>query len=353
MASEVVNKKATRSRRVDGVKKEVISKTGVSVSECYCRMHMSMLSVSNFYQATDLNLDKIGFMSICKEHVSQMYSDFYRSEKSMGKVLLRMCRILNVIYSDDIVASTRLHLQTQGKPEDDGSIFGIYKSKCVSNLKENVNATSLGLDLTFKEPILSNEIQDSFSKLRDDTTLENENIKRLRQFWGNTLEVQDYEWLEFELSQWKNVNKKIARNEESLLQLIVLKLFDIRKARDEGRDTTTLEASYQKLLDTSGLRPKDINISVNNKQDDNWGSIVEMVEKTTPAEYYKDKKLFANFDGLLYFKNYIIRSIINFVTFNKNFELSNEITSQDEADFSYSESLENEISSDNTIEEGL
>ncbi len=262
--------KATRSKRIDSPTFK--NKNGLEVSENYCRKCMLNKKPSEFYQATDSFLDANLLMSICKGCISKIYTDFYRSEKNMEKVILRMCRMLNVRYGEDAVNATRLQLQTQEKSEDDGTVFGIYKSKTVSTMKENVNATSLGLDLTFKEPILSNNNSvDSLIELKDNTNLDDEKIAMLRQTWGDKLKTEEYQWLEFELSKWKSTDKKIARNEETLLQLIVLKLFDIRKARNEDRDTTTLEASYQKLLDSSGLRPKDINLNEINKQDDYWG----------------------------------------------------------------------------------
>jgi len=126
---------------------------------------------------------------------------------------------LDLESSDDAIKATRLHIQTQGKDESDESIFGIYKSKCVSTMKENVNATSFGLDLTFREPIMFTPKSDSLESLQDNTDLKENEIKRLRQFWGNKFEIEDYEWLEFELSKWKAA-KKLERNEESLLQQI-------------------------------------------------------------------------------------------------------------------------------------
>ncbi len=212
--------KATRSKRTTS--KVFINKNGVEIEKVYCRKCCENKNPVEFYQATDSFLDANLLMSICKGCISKIYTDFYRSEKNMERVLLRMCRMLNVIYSDDIVASTRLHLQTQGKAEDDGTIFGIYKSKCVSNLKENVNATSVGLDLTFREPIINRTIDKD--SLENNSGLEENEIKRLKHFWGENFEANDYEWLEAELASWKHSNKIDTRNEESLLQLIILKL---------------------------------------------------------------------------------------------------------------------------------
>ena len=319
MSNEGV-KKATRSRRVDGPK-GVVSKTGLTVSMCHCRFCMNDLNVSKFYQATDTFLDKNGFMSVCKDCISKIYTDFYRSEKSMEKVLLRMCRMLNVRYGEDAVSATRLQLQTQGKSEDDGTIFGIYKSKVVSTMKENVNATSLGLDITFHEPekISNISIQNN---LENNSGLEENEIKRLRHFWGENFEASDYEWLEAELASWKHSNKIDTRNEESLLQLIILKLFDIRKKRNEGGETTQLEKSYQDLLKTSALSPNMMNAASNTKSMDALGVWIKDIENFYPIDIFVEKDLYKNYNGIEeYGEKYLTAPLRSFVTGSREFNI--------------------------------
>ena len=46
-----------------------------------------------------------------------------------------------------------------------------------------------------------------------------------------------------------------------------------------------------------------------------WGKFIEMVEKYTPAEYYKDDKMFDDASGIKdYFKRFFVRPFKNFFT---------------------------------------
>ena len=146
MESEVVNKdkKATRSRRVDGVSKEFINKNGLSIKEVYCRKCMKTKKPSDFYQSTDSVLDSNLLMSVCKSCVSELYVNLYKAERTMEKTILRLCRILNIKFDTQTIEATKIHLKTQNKEDNDESVYGIYKAKLFATNKENVNATYQG-----------------------------------------------------------------------------------------------------------------------------------------------------------------------------------------------------------------
>lgn len=311
--------KRVRSKR--NMKPEVISKTGISVTECYCRMCMKMLPVDKFYQATDLTLDKIGFMSVCKDSIKDMYVSFYNTSHSMDKTILRMCRILNVKFSEEAINATKLQIQTQGKSEDDGTIFGIYKSKVVSTSKENVHATSEGLDITFHEPVSfvsENQI--------DDEAFDGEGAD-LKISWGADLDSDDYIFLEEKLSEWKKDYSCQNKAELFLMKELCFKELELRRARASGGSGSvdSILKSMDVLLKSAALTPAQSNAASNGKTMDTWGMLIKQIEQTQPAEFYADKKLFEDFDKLaVYITNFIKRPMLNFWGASKSFELIGE-----------------------------
>lgn len=327
-------KKATRSRRVDGPK-GVVSKTGLTITECYCRMCMKTLPVNKFYQSTDPFLDRSGFMSICKEHCSQIYVDFYRSEKNMEKVLLRMCRMLNVKYSEDIVNATRLHIQTQNKSEDDPSIFGVFKSKVVATSKENVNATSEGLDLSFHEPLNPN----IFTPTPEDILFkETEDGVDLKQVWGE-FSIDDYQFLEKEFAKWSASYSCSNEAEEYYIREICIKKLELRKARLEkgSSSTDTILKAMDILLKNSGLTPAQSTASANNKSADAFGVWIKDLEEFGPAERFADHKMFYDVDNAdEYIEKFFVRSQGKFILSSPDFQ-NEKIAEMDDGSFDTSD----------------
>lgn len=56
---------------------------------------MTTKKYSDFF-ATDLELDRNGYFSICKSCCQEIYTDYY-NEKDIARALLRTCRKLNVV----------------------------------------------------------------------------------------------------------------------------------------------------------------------------------------------------------------------------------------------------------------
>lgn len=83
------------------------------------------------------------------------------------------------------------------------------------------------------------------------------------------------------------------------------------KAVREGRieDYNKLTDSYRKSFQQAGL--KTVKEGVSNEEFV-LGMSIETIEKYTPAEYYKNKKLFKDFDGIGdYAERHILRPLKN------------------------------------------
>jgi hypothetical protein len=328
-------KKASKSKQI--VRKAVVSKTGVEVREAYCRVCMKTKAVKeNFLLATDTFLDRNGFMSVCKSCINEIYARFYETEKNVDKTILRMCRLLNVRYDENALAALKSQINTYAeKGTEFSNVFGVYKGKLTS-----VQSTEIGKrqdeDLGFVEPMRSVIIT---NPLDDDE----DSAAELKQFWGDNFNRDDYSWLESEMAAWKKTHRVDSRSEESLLRLIVLKLFDIRRKRNEGDDTTALEKAFQELLKTSALSPALSNQANQGKSLDTFGMWIKDIEQFEPAEWYADKDMFRDISNVEnYYLDYFVKPLKNFIYSSKDFT----ITDDDSQDIDFNEIEEDDINGD-------
>lgn len=287
--------------------------------QVYCRRCMKTKPSSSFFLALDDFLDKNGYFSICKDCCNEVYNIMYESEGSIARALLRCCRIFNVVFDDSAVIATESHLKTMDeKGTKTDNAFGIYKTKLASITKNGFKNKEISTSLTFTEP--SKPLPPS-----DPVDDKERNAEELKQFWGDNLNREDYIWLEKKYAKWKSEYSIKTSGEAELLQMIILKLFDIRKTRKEGGSTDKLEVAFQNLLKTSGLTPAQTTAASQGKTGDTWGMLIKMVEKEHPAEHYKDYKLFADFFDLgKYLLNYVTRPITNFFTGQKNYDIDDD-----------------------------
>jgi hypothetical protein len=74
----------------------------------------------------------------------------------------------------------------------------------------------------------------------------------------------------------------------------------------QGLNIKDLASSYMALLSAANLKPSDKRAS---KESEQYGldMIIKDIETYTPAEYFADKKVFADNDG---FMNYFLRHIV-------------------------------------------
>ena len=307
--------------------KTVTSSTGVIVENIYCRRCRKTKIPADFFSAVDVTLDTNGYYSICKQCCDEIYNGAFNAEHNISKAILQTCRIINLKFDEDAVESTKLHLNTmedKGKPSD--NVIGIYKSKVASMAKKNFSDIDNNLDLTF------HEVEGIVLKAED--PLENHESEKtteeLEHFWGKQLEYDDYVWLESEYSKW---NKPNNQNEKTILRLVVLKLFNIRKKINSGDDTSKLEDGLTKLLTAGGLSPVQANAASQGKMKDTFGSWIKDIEDYEPADWWKDHSIYKDVDNIAeYWKIHILRPFLNFWGVQKDFDFEGAVLTGSEDD---------------------
>lgn len=319
MAQRIVSKRLNKSK--------IISKTGVEVTLIYCRKCMEMKKPADFYQASDRWLDSNGYFSVCKDCCNALYQKMYATERNLERALLRTCRILNLKYDPNAIEATKIHLKTMSeKGRDTENILGIYKTKILSVLKVAKGDSNDNQDLTFVEP--GESLPDP---VNDD---DGPDAIDLKQFWGDNFNWDQFTFLERELADWKKTHKCDTKAEESLLKELCIKELEIRQTRVEGKSVGSLVKEKQELMKTASVDPAKTALAGSGKSQDTFSAFIKTIEENSPAEYYQDKKLFKDFDNIvLYFKNFLVRPLKNFITNSRDFNLADDVEDEDE-DFS-------------------
>jgi len=280
----------------------------------YCRKCMDFKTDTHFYKATDFFLDSNQMFSVCKECIEDIYNSFFAVEKTMERIILRMCKILNVRYEQEAIESTKKHIQTyEERGTELGNVFGIYKSKIGALQSTQIGSRNTDEDLTYVEPSLeviqslpANEIPD---------------IKYYESIWGKNekLNLVDYEYLENEFSKWKITTKCDTQPEIVLVREICQIQNEIRRARIGGGSTIALVKQLQVIMKNSNLTPVQQNAVDSNRFTDAFGVWNKDIEEFTPSEWWENQEKFHDMDGIEEDRQDILRSLRNYITASRDF----------------------------------
>ena len=212
---------------------------------------------------------KIPFCKDCIDEIYEFYCKRYKmnaNAKPQEMAIKRMCMAFNVYFSKDLF------------------------KKALDQTENNVNASLI--NTYFR---LANLIQYS-SKSYDDTIAEDmfksksqiqeeEDAKKVRaktiKFFGDGFGNDDYEFLQEQYEDWTTRHECNTKAQEEVFKQICFKQLELQKAIVAGVDTKDLVASFQKLLETANLQPKQ------NKKDtlsdaQTFGTLIDKWETTRP-----------------------------------------------------------------------
>jgi len=296
---------------------------------------LSRHPLKDFYIATDpIDAMGTGRMSVCRFCVNDLYHTYLSSEKSFEKAIYRTCKDLNVLYEPTAVEVTRQYVDgIEAKGGIAKNVFGVYR--------KNLNATGVGFGFSSVDNLSFRENTKYDAPPLDPTEYGDDVVEKLVSFWGEGMEPEDYSFLERELSRFKKTHKCDTAAEESLLREICFCTLDIRKMRQEGKSVSNGVKMLQELMKTASVDPAKTSIAGAGKSQDTFSSFIKTIEENEPAEYYKDKKLFKDFDNIeWYFEKYVSRPLKNFITLSRDFNVDDD-SEDDEEGFDITDASEN------------
>lgn len=293
----------------------------------YCRKCEKELPEKEFYDAVDNGLiDTNGKLSVCKNCVQTLYNSIYDESGTMEKTIHRLCILLNIKYSNEAVDATKKHIQTLmdgGKSVN--AIFSIYKMK--------LTAINKSMDKSISEYGGYEDIGTIFVE-KQINTKEIPIPQEVAEFWGKEFSRGDIEFLETQYANFKQTHKADLFAEIVLLKEIcyaMLKIKNLRAANDP--DIVDAVNALRMLMKDSALTPKEAKSGGQNAGLDTFGLWIMDIERDEPGQWLKTDprgQMFRDVNNVEdYFQKYIVRPLKNFILGSKDFNVEDEMISDD------------------------
>ena len=280
-----------------------------------CRCGELLEEEGNFYKVASPLYEALGHLPICKTCFENQFLYFRDMHGNNEKALKRMCMLFDIYYDDTLYNTVK----------NTGS-------KMIGNYIKKLNMVS------FKTKTFDNSILNGFEfnvlteeELEELKTKE----KRVKQVdinkWGMGFTADDYDVLNSHYKYLKTANPNCDSNQEIFINdLCYTKMMQQRAVRDgKVDDYNKLTESYRKSFQQAGLKTVQDNTT---SEDFGFAVNGEIIERTSPAEFYKNQKLYKDYDGLGdYINRMFLRPLKNLMTGSKDEDPEFRVKDEDEA----------------------
>ena len=225
-------------------------------------------SISEFY----VNTKKIPY---CKQCIKKLFDHFVERYTNEGcedpekKAVRRLCMAFDINFNEkayeEAVGDAR-------KRKMNISAMNAYMKR--AQLIPHRNRTyddTISEEENYKYVI--NESSDMVNESEIDDATKN--------FFGNGFNDEDYRFLKKEFDDWTARHECKTKAQEEVFKRLCFKQLEILKATRSGEDTKNLDDTFQKLLDTAKLQPKqNARDAMSNAQ--TFGTLIDKWENERP-----------------------------------------------------------------------
>lgn len=243
------------------------------------------------------------YLPTCVHCIDNLVEQYTGILGSQNEAIKRVCLHYDIYVSDSLLNSCK-------KIDANRSRIKNYIKQC--NLQQNAGKT---YDTYLKETrdgvIESIEQYDQLKEQGEIST-----TKAALERWEGIgfLADSDYKILEDHYKMLKKQNPNVDNNQEIFIKdLCYIKLLQMKALKDSRSDDfDKFTKSYRETFKQAGLKTIQETDSSN---DEVLGVTLSVISQYTPEEYYKDKKLYKDFDGLgEYITRFMFRPLKNLLT---------------------------------------
>ena len=303
-----VRKKKDPSKVKKGEKKtECIDMTGIDYIRCPLCDKFKKGDSTNFFKGNgDLFRNNINErMCYCKECLGNLFCDRVNRYHSELKALHYVCRIMDVYVDVDLF--TPYLVQAKQGSISYATAFGKYLTK-MGLTQYN------GLTYEDSKPLTEKTVLEQVAggKVVD---------HNLTRKWGKRYSEDDILFLEEHYAIWDE-KVDLAKIEVEKLVIMICKLeLQYENAEPGGKLEEGIEKRLLTLMDKANLTPRSMTKINSSDSARVFGVWIRDIENNRPAEFFQDKKLYEDYDGLLdYFKRFILRPLKNILTGSRDFD---------------------------------
>lgn len=268
-----------------------------------CCVCLNELPIKQFYKSAS-DFYASGYMPICKTCFGLKF-DFYNGQyQSTKKAMQRLCMAFDIYFNEDVFDSCDVGDKTVGNYLRKLNLTQHGGKTFEETLDENPSSLFSGDRKPVKETRLA--FIDQYGNEQ-----EGDVSKRDADKWGVGFDPMDYEILNNHYKFLKSANPNCDSNQEIfILDLCYTKMQQMKAVRNGDVDAySKLTDTYRKSFQQAGLKTTKDEMKT---ADDCWAAWVNNVSQFTPEEYYKDKELYKDFDGLgEYYERFAVRPLRN------------------------------------------
>lgn len=245
--------------------------------KCICFYCGNEYVDTNFYNSNSefySNTGKIPYCKQCIEKFYQHYLDRYTNEGCLApekKAVQRLCMAFDIYYRDDVFASAMDKIKTSGMNISPLSQYMKQIQLRQYNLKKE------SYENTITEAEQENRAMGAISDLSDEITVD----KKTVDFFGNGFTNEDYVFLKREYDDWTARHECKTKAQEENFKDICFNRLQNLKALRKGEDTKDIAASFQKMLDSGKLQPKQ-NAGDTTAENQTFGTLIDKWENERP-----------------------------------------------------------------------
>lgn len=217
----------------------------------------------------------MGKIPYCKQCVEKFYQQYYEKYINEGCLTPELNAVRRVCMALDIYFSIKVFNSAMDKIKRDKiniSPMGQYMKQIQLQQyqKKSYDTTILEEEQEEYEVRPIGDISDS---IKTD--------KKIMEFFGSGFSNEDYEYLNREYEDWTARHECNTKAQEEVFKRICFKQLEILKATRRGEDTKNLDATFQSLLETAKLQPKQ-NAGDATADNQTFGTLIDKWENERP-----------------------------------------------------------------------
>lgn len=256
-----------------GRPKKASTVTSVSQTTLKCFNCKSEHNEKEFYSSNSKFFSSTGKIPYCKKCINefyQYYCDKYEMENYVfpeKKAVKRICMVFDIYYSDKVFDSAIKELKR------------MPNMSVISSYMKVVHLSQHG-DKSYDTTLQAEEqdgVTEAYANIKNNKKVDAKTVK----FFGSGFSDDDYEFLQEQYDDWTTRHECQTKSQEEVFKRICFKQLEILKATRRGEDTKNLDATFQSLLETAKLQPKqNTKDAVSDAQV--FGTLIDKWENTRP-----------------------------------------------------------------------
>ena len=230
---------------------------------------------TNYYKSSSEFYSNIGKVPFCKQCIGKFYEHYCEKYTNEGcltpekKAVKRLCMAFDIYFNE--------------KAFDDAVSNAKKREKNISALGAYINMIQLSQfkGKSYEDTISDEEKEDFIANISFDTSDDISIDKKTIDFFGAGFNDEDYKFLKREYDDWTARHECKTKAQEEVFKDICFNRLQNLKALRMGEDTKDITASFQKLLDSGKLQPKQ-NAGDTTADNQTFGTLIDMWENTRP-----------------------------------------------------------------------